>query len=1269
MSFSVSLTAQMFQQDFSTSTVVSDYVSSTPNMGQFSGISASATALVTSINNGALRFNRTATSSMYAYRNFTLSENPTFVQLKFDFEASGNLAGTQSPVFSVLIGSDFSESSSGSTSAYASRFGILAQATSGEFIISTIDNIGGAPQSAVFSGKQTITFIVNNSGNDKTYTAPNGSAEQVANGKMDVWIGSTRGINDFSLKNTTSPLGNISGFKIQATSASGTGVYDFDNIEMKDLKDETVTPPTIDLPDTPPAYLSLKHPFIWASYPERQHIVDNIHQYEWASSLYNQLKSRVDFKKNTHITNPEAILNGIPPIPGEYSDRTAHTDIVGSMTEAAILYYLTDDASYAQYAADILSHYMKYIAVQPVQKYQEGGPGLMFDDGWLESRTLFPRIALSYDFLYNYVNNLSNKVYDLATQANKQFDDAVAQTTVTNLSDIVFMSIRARESNHSVLAGNGNLFNLLMITDDTKRNQYFNRFYSNTTESFDAYTWTLNNFTENGVWPETFSYSKGSHELVVQSMNVIDRYDPSLDLVNNNLDILDGFIGYANWFYPSNELMHFGDSDVNSDMTKGYRWMLRTASRKNLANYEQLAKQNLKYYYDQKGGYEPIIVTDRLEFNSPLQLLWGENIADSQTPVAPKIEATYNLVHAGIMVQRNLNTTDIVNDGLMYYSGGAAYVHTHSTGIDLELYGKGQVYGVESGSSSYGSDEHENYRVRHASHNTVIVNGSGKRGGSNWLTKVANVNLVASEPKTLETPIADNFSFSTQYIDDDFNDCVQQRTNSIIRTSATTGYYFDILRSKGKVSNNYHDYIYHNIGDEVTLKFIDNTAVPLSSSSKYSTEVAGNVTGWTFFENVNSSNETNKAVNATFKLNTVNKYMNVVIPSGVEREYATALAPYTKGALNGYDQKQTPVLTMRKNGEAWDQPFIAVYEPSNNQKGTVKSATTIVDNNKAVGVQVISEVNGQEIIDVILSNDDDNVTLNLSGLKIAFTGRFAIVRMEVKNETTDVSLYIGKGDQLTFNGKDLIADNEGKAFEAYTLDYAFELPIASTNFTIKTISETCTNNNNGSIEINAVETKNYVATLNGNSIYFSNTTIIENLAGGTYDLCITIEGTTFKQCYNIAIAAGSSIQGKIKVDKKMALVSIEKGTAPFTVFKNGQSLFETYQSNFSVEINHGDDLEIKSKATCQGTLSKHIDLFENLTVYPNPSKGLFEMYIPNETKTIGIEIYNTQSQLILSNTFIVNNGKVRLDLSNQPIGVYFVKLNSEKPKFLKLIKN
>jgi hypothetical protein len=260
---------------------------------------------------------------------------------------------------------------------------------------------------------------------------------------------------------------------------------------------------------------------------------------------------------------------------------------------------------------------------------------------------------------------------------------------------------------------------------------------------------------------------------------------------------------------------------------------------------------------------------------------------------------------------------------------------------------------------------------------------------------------------------------------------LQQRTNSIIRTSPTTAYYFDIFRSKGKTINNYHDYIYHNIGDTLELKFADNTCIPLHASEKYATDITGSNTGWKFFKNVESSTVTNKAIEATFKLNTVNKYMHVFMPAGINREYATAKALYTKGVMHGYDQKKTPVLAVRQYGEAWNKAFVAVFEPAEQNTKSVKSVTNIFSEGKVVGAVVVSEVDGATITDYILSNDNESVSLNLEKLKIKFQGRFGIVRTVVKGGKTEVSLYIGQGQKITFSGKELMADSEQKGFTKF----------------------------------------------------------------------------------------------------------------------------------------------------------------------------------------------------------------------------------------------
>ena len=97
-----------------------------------------------------------------------------------------------------------------------------------------------------------------------------------------------------------------------------------------------------------------------------------------------------------------------------------------------------------------------------------------------------------------------------------------------------------------------------------------------------------------------------------------------------------------------------------------------------------------------------------------------------------KLPRTDKVPHAGIFLQRNLSSTGDPEDGLMCFVGGAHMVHGHAEGMNIELYGEGQVLGVDNGRGSYQQDIHENYSRIFAAHNTVIVNGNsrGDSGGS-----------------------------------------------------------------------------------------------------------------------------------------------------------------------------------------------------------------------------------------------------------------------------------------------------------------------------------------------------------------------------------------------------------------------------------------------------------------------------------------------------------------------------------------------------------
>ncbi|WP_457618221.1 thrombospondin type 3 repeat-containing protein [Lutibacter sp.] len=228
--------------------------------------------------------------------------------------------------------------------------------------------------------------------------------------------------------------------------------------------------------------------------------------------------------------------------------------------------------------------------------------------------------------------------------------------------------------------------------------------------------------------------------------------------------------------------------------------------------------------------------------------------------------------------------------------------------------------------------------------------------------------------------------------------------------------------------------------------------------------------------------------------------------------------------------------------------------------------------------------------------------------------------------------------------------------------------LAFDNFTIEIISETCPNKNNGRIIISAQLSYNYIATINGADYDFTTNLTVDNLSPGNYEICIIVTNQTSPYCYNIVILEGTTISGKASVTTNKAAIEITQGTPPYIVLINGKEQLQTVSPLFTIDVKHGDLLEVKTGVACEGIFSKTIDLFEVITVYPNPTSGIFEIALPMSLKEIKIELFTTNNQLISSKTYSVINGKVQLNIENMPVAVYFAKLHLDKPVTLKIIK-
>jgi hypothetical protein len=233
-----------------------------------------------------------------------------------------------------------------------------------------------------------------------------------------------------------------------------------------------------------------------------------------------------------------------------------------------------------------------------------------------------------------------------------------------------------------------------------------------------------------------------------------------------------------------------------------------------------------------------------------------------------------------------------------------------------------------------------------------------------------------------------------------------------------------------------------------------------------------------------------------------------------------------------------------------------------------------------------------------------------------------------------------------------------------------ESGISYNNFNIESVGETCTDKNNGQIIIKTKKRFDYTTTIAGVDYSFDDTQVIDDLEPGTYDFCIAVAAENFEQCFSVIIVSAVPVAGKLSVVDNKLEVDMTAGTAPFDVVVNGKSAFKTSSKTFSVDVKHGDEVTINTSKSCEGVLAKKMDMLTTLTAFPNPAKDVFEIAIPTDDKEVLVQIFNLQSQVVLSQKYAVKNRRVQVNVSDKAAGVYIVQVQLEnKSVTLKLIKN
>ncbi|MBO0952257.1 T9SS type A sorting domain-containing protein [Fibrella forsythiae] len=220
----------LFQQDFSAGGVPANYVNvSNPGMGQFNATSGGT------ITNNTLQFDRSSgTGSGHFSRSTDLSPSANSMYIQMDFEVVSSTAAAGNNVVDFYVGSGFDNTVQNPTNAdvYA-RFGFNFTNTGYEFSVRHVPAGGaGAIDSPVFTGKKTLTFVLNNTGRTITYLQPGGGTQPLANDTYDLWVGTTEVFDGLPV---LTPTQATTDFKLRLTSNVYSAVFQFDNILIRNI--------------------------------------------------------------------------------------------------------------------------------------------------------------------------------------------------------------------------------------------------------------------------------------------------------------------------------------------------------------------------------------------------------------------------------------------------------------------------------------------------------------------------------------------------------------------------------------------------------------------------------------------------------------------------------------------------------------------------------------------------------------------------------------------------------------------------------------------------------------------------------------------------------------------------------------------------------------------------------------------------------------------------------------------------------------------------
>ena len=597
--------------------------------------------------------------------------------------------------------------------------------------------------------------------------------------------------------------------------------------------------------------------------------------------------------------------------------------IIGIARDAARIYAATGDMRYGQMAAKVFDVYMKGIAYRNVPIDLNHG----------HQQTLVG--MTTFEVIHEDVINELTQMYPLIRNLVKD-DQAVIESGFKKWAENIIAN-GVPHNNWDLFQADFIMKIALVLQDnqayaDGKGKQYYLDYIVNQNS---IRQWSMNKLIDFGfdakskTWYESPGYSTTVLSSICDFANMLDE-KAGIDLFKLRPILTEAVKTSAEYLFPNRMIAGFGDTHPGYLNTGGIDQVLKYATRhKNL-----ISEMNLL-----KNAVAPKAPISEIEAYTST-LFYAPNVS-------------WIAMRSGMDKQHDLMAS--INASL----GN----HQHANGISLELYGKGYVLGPDAGigRTLYSGLDYLEYYSQMPAHNTVVVDGVSSYPvmmSQHAFKVVASYPEVSKEQpaskklseKKLsiqkDSELKDKITYATVSFIEPETQAQQQRTTAIVKTSAKGGYYIDVFRSKKKEGGDKtHDYFYHNLGQE--MKVMD-AASGQSLDMKPTEELAfagGHLYAYSYIYDKKSA-EMQNSVKTQFVTKILDDKvveamdgqreitMTMWMKKDENRTIFQALSPvnleYERMPNQPYKVDEQPVLTFvaRQKGEAWNHPFVCVYEPS-----------------------------------------------------------------------------------------------------------------------------------------------------------------------------------------------------------------------------------------------------------------------------------------------------------------------------------------------------